>query len=117
VGRTVVVVDDDASFRALAARLLQSWGYGVIGEASSVAEAATLVARVRPDVALVDVTLPDGSGFDLAAALVVGRTPVVLISADSDPSFTRAAERAGARGFVPKDELSSDTLDQLLIAS
>jgi DNA-binding NarL/FixJ family response regulator len=117
VGRTVLVVDDDASFRALAARLLQGWGYDVIGQASSVAEASTLVSRLRPDLALVDVALPDGSGFALAAALAAGRTPVVLISSDSDPSFSRAAERAGARGFVPKDELSSDTLDQLLIAS
>jgi DNA-binding NarL/FixJ family response regulator len=116
VGRTVLVVDDDTSFRALAARLLQGWGYDVIGEAGSAAEASVLVSQLRPDVALVDVALPDGSGFDLAVALAARRTPVVLISADSDPSFSRAAERAGARGFVPKDELSSDTLDQLLIA-
>ena len=113
---TVLVVDDDAAFRHLAARLLRSWGYQVVGEVASVAEAVASAAELSPDAALVDVSLPDGNGFDLTVRLRSLPAPiqVVLISSDAEPGFTAAAHRAGAAGFLPKDQLSEAALRPLL---
>lgn len=112
---TVLVVDDDTAFRGLATQLLRDWGYDVIGEAGSVAEAVSLAARQRPQLALVDIALPDGTGFDLARLWsAAGTIRVVLVSADSDPAYVPAAHRAGARGFLAKDALTSAMLREIL---
>jgi DNA-binding NarL/FixJ family response regulator len=104
---TVVIVDDDPDFRDLAARLVTSWGYDVVGEAGTVADALACVAALRPDTVLADIGLPDGNGFTLTGDLLaLPHAPiVVLISSDTDPSNHGAAARVGARGFVPKHAL------------
>jgi DNA-binding NarL/FixJ family response regulator len=116
---TVLVVDDDAAFRHLATRLLRSWGYQVVGEAASLAEALARAAELSPDAALVDVALPDGNGFDLTVSLRSLPSParVVLISSDAEPGFTTAAHRAGADGFLAKDQLAAAALRRLIEAS
>jgi CheY-like chemotaxis protein len=116
MARTVLVVDDDPAFRALARRLLTDWGHDVVGEAGTVAEALAQAVQVRPDAALVDIGLPDGSGFALSRRLRALPRPVdvVLISAAAEHAFRSAARRAGAAGFLPKAELTKDTLDELL---
>lgn len=113
---SVLVVDDDASFRDLATRVLTAWGHVVIGEAASVEEALARAAELRPDTALVDIGLPDGDGFALTQQLRALPWPprVVLISSDSDGANAPAARRAGACGFFPKDELSDRALRQLI---
>ncbi|MFF5293714.1 response regulator [Paractinoplanes globisporus] len=113
---TVLVVDDDPAFRALARQLLTDWGHDVVGEAGTVAEALARASQMWPDVALVDVGLPDGSGFAVSRRLTALPRPVrvVLISTDSDQAFRSAAHRAGAAGFLPKTELTKDALDDLL---
>jgi DNA-binding NarL/FixJ family response regulator len=116
VSRSVLVVDDDASFRDLATRVLTAWGHVVIGEAGSVEEALARAAELRPDTALVDIGLPDGDGFALTRQLRALPWPlrVVLISSDSDRANAPAARRAGACGFLPKDELSDRALRRLI---
>ena len=113
---SVLVVDDDASFRHLASRVLTSWGHLVVGEADSVAEAIRRTSELRPDTVLADIGLPDGDGFRLTLDLVALPSPprVVLISSDSDAANGPAATRAGACGFVPKDELPSALLRRLI---
>src|SRR4051812_15691507 len=69
VSRSVLVVDDDATFRQLAIRLLAGLGYRVVGEAGSVAEALVRADELRPDAVLVDIGLPDGDGFSLTQQL------------------------------------------------
>ncbi len=112
----MLVVDDDSAFRDLAARVLTGWGHVVVGEASNVAEALERAAAVRPQAALIDVGLPDGDGFALAERLLAlpWAVRVVLISADVDSAGVRAAHQVGARGFVAKEQLSSQALRQLL---
>ena len=114
--RSVLVVDDDDSFRQLAARTLRSWGHTVVGEAATVAEAVAAAEQARPEAVLVDIGLPDGDGFSLARQLTAlsWRPRVVLISSDSDVANRAEAYRVGADGFVPKDELASDTLRDLI---
>ena len=116
VARSVLVVDDDATFRRIISRALADWGHVVIGEAASVEEALVRAAELRPDTALVDIGLPDGDGFDLTRQLcAMPFCPrVVLISTDPDASSGAAASRAGAIGFLAKDELSRDTFGQLV---
>ena len=118
MARTVLVVDDDASFRRLAGRLLAAWGHAVVGEAGSVAEAIARAAELRPECVLADIGLPDGNGFGLAHDLLALPDPprVILISSDSDAANESAAARVGALGFVPKDELLGGRLRQLLEA-
>jgi CheY-like chemotaxis protein len=113
---SVLVVDDDSAFRDLAARILTAWGLVVVGEAGSVADALDRAVQLHPDVALVDIGLPDGDGFALTERLVAlpRSVRVVLISSDADSVSARAAQRAGAQGFVGKDELSGQELRRLL---
>jgi DNA-binding NarL/FixJ family response regulator len=116
VSRSVLIVDDDAAFRGLATRILTSWGHMVVGVAGTVAEALVRADELRPDMVLVDIGLPDGDGFALAEQLKVLPWPmrVVLISSDADGANAAAAERAGASGFVPKDEMPGLVLRQLI---
>jgi CheY-like chemotaxis protein len=114
--RSVLVVDDDIAFRALATRTLRSWGHVVVGEAGTFAEAVTRTAELRPDAVLVDIGLPDGDGFSLAQRLSVlpWQPRIVLISSDADSANDAAARRLGAAGFVPKEELLGASLRRLI---
>lgn len=108
--RFVLVVDDDAEFRALAMRILVAWGHTVVAEAGNMADALRRTAELHPDLALVDVGLPDGDGFTLTRQLrSLPRPPqVVLISSDSDSTTGPEARKSGASAFFRKDELASD---------
>ncbi|MBV9921779.1 MAG: response regulator [Pseudonocardia sp.] len=113
---SILVVDDDAAVRGLVVRILHSWGHSVVGEAGSVAEALACADALEPDIALVDIGLPDGDGFSLTRQLRARSRPmrVVLFSSDADRANVTAAARAGAIGFLPKDELSSPALRGLI---
>lgn len=113
---TVLVVDDDARFRDLARRMLTSWGYRADSEAGSVAEALQRVNQFRPDVALVDIGLPDGDGLELSRRLTASPwgVRVVLVSSDSDAASPSDAAAVGAAAFVPKSELSSALLHSII---
>ena len=69
MSQTVLVVDDHAGFRAKARLLLEADGYEVIGEAADAQTAVAEASRLRPEVVLLDVQLPDGDGFDVAARI------------------------------------------------
>ena len=116
MAKSVLVVDDDADFRALASRTLRAWGHEVVGEAGTVAEALSRAYTLRPDVALVDIGLPDGDGFGLTRRFGELSWPlrVVLISSESESANHGLAQRVGAAGFVPKDELLGASLRQLI---
>ena len=113
---SVLVVDDDDAFRHLISRVVHGWGHVVIAEAGSVAEALVQAEALRPDTVLIDLGLPDGDGFSLAQQLRTRSWPmrVVLFSADGDRANATAARRAGAIGFVRKDELSGPVTRRLV---
>ena len=113
---TVLVVDDDAAFRGLAARLLAAMGLEVVGEADSWTSAAAAARGLRPQSVLVDVNLPDGNGIDLAKHLAAlpWRPRVVLTSSDPDATSDAAVQGLGAVGFIAKDELANGSLRTML---
>ena len=116
VRTTILLVDDDPRFRALARRILTTAGLQVVGEADTVAAATAAALELRPDTALVDVGLPDGSGLALASELTAlpWRPRVLLTSTDPDVASPDDVRRSGANGFVPKAELPGASLKLLL---
>jgi CheY-like chemotaxis protein len=112
----VLIVDDSAPFRRAARELLHRRGYVVVGEAGTAAEARDAVERVTLDALLVDVGLPDGCGFELAAALTRAQPTlaVLLMSADDPPAATERLRASGAQGFVLKSCLAAAPLERFL---
>jgi DNA-binding NarL/FixJ family response regulator len=117
MGRTVLVVDDHPGFRASARRMLEADGYEVVGEAEDGGAAMAAARRLCPDLVLLDVRLPDIDGFEVATRLLDanGRTPeIVLISSHDSTDLGGAIGASGARGFIPKSELSAEAIASLL---
>ena len=114
--RTVLIVDDHAGFRASARRVLESEGYSVIAEAADGNSGVTAAAESRPDLALVDVQLPDFDGFEVTKRLLdAGEAPqIVLISSRERSDFGSLIDTSGAEGFVSKADLSGAALEALL---
>jgi DNA-binding NarL/FixJ family response regulator len=113
---TVLIVDDHPSFRASARTLLESEGYEVVGEAEDGESALRAVAELHPDLVLLDIQLPDLDGFEVAERVrdLDARAAVVLTSSRDGKDYKRCIECSGARGFVPKAELSGAALSALL---
>jgi len=113
---TLVIVDDDPSFRRLARALLAT-RFRLVGEAGTLAEAREVIAARRPDAVLVDVNLPDGSGLELGAQLTAGSEPplVVLTSSDVLDGWEVEVARRGVWGFIAKDAISAEAVAALLV--
>jgi DNA-binding NarL/FixJ family response regulator len=110
---TVLIVDDHTAFRSRARRMLEADGFEVIGEAADGASGVDAARRLEPDVVLLDLQLPDTSGFAVAEK-IAGETAVVITSTHEDADFGAMARRSGACGFVSKAELSGAAIEQLL---
>jgi DNA-binding NarL/FixJ family response regulator len=113
---SVLIVDDHAGFRAGARELLEADGFDVVGEAGDGHGAVEAAQRLRPDVVLLDVQLPDVDGFAVAERLAAHVDPpdVVLVSSRSRAAYRRRLERSPARGFISKAEFSGECLAALL---
>ncbi|WP_368497360.1 response regulator [Herbiconiux sp. A18JL235] len=103
---TVFLVDDHEIVRRGVAELLRSEpGIEVVGEAGSVSEALARIGATVPDVALLDVRLPDGSGVDLCRQVLSLHPGVrcLMLTAYDDDDALFSAVMAGASGYVLKD--------------
>ncbi|HEX6781741.1 MAG TPA: response regulator transcription factor [Solirubrobacterales bacterium] len=114
--KSVLIVDDHAGFRASARRMLEASGYAVVGEAPDGEAALAAAGALAPDLVLLDVQLPDGDGFEVAARLQgLDRVPdVVLTSSRDRADFGDAVAESPARGFIAKAELSGRALAELV---
>ena len=113
----VVLVDDAADVRAMVDVCLRSRGLRVLEEGDSARQAVVLAVAHRPDVMILDHSMPGGGGID-AVPLVKRASPttrVVIYSGDSSPALEEAALAAGADAFVRKggrlDELVDVVID------
>lgn len=116
MGQTVLVVDDHADFRSAARALLEAEGFEVVGQAATGADALAANARLRPDVVLLDIRLPDTDGLAVAELLAGLDEPpdVVLVSSRNASVYGVRLRSSPARGFLVKGDLSGDALRRLL---
>jgi len=111
----VLIVDDHAVVRHGLKSAIQSHGYEVVAEAGSVNEAQAFMAQTNPDAIIIDINLPDGSGFDLVAwsRRVSPRTAIVVLTLNDGADYVRAAKSAGANAFIIKNAPLSDVIAAL----
>jgi DNA-binding NarL/FixJ family response regulator len=117
VGTTVVIVDDHKAFRRSARKLLELGGFDVVGEAEDGAMGTALVRELEPDVVLLDVALPDTSGFAVAEELADVPSSVVLVSSRDPEDLGPLIAKSPAVGFIRKEQLSTAAIRELLEAA
>lgn len=101
----VLIVDDHALFRDGVASLVSAWGHEVVGFAGSENEAVAAADRVDPELVLMDVRMPQGSGL-AATARIKARHPgsaIVILTVSEDEDDLFEAIKAGAQGYLLKD--------------
>ena len=111
--KTVLIVDDHAGFRRSARALLEAdERLEVVGEAGTGVDAVDSTTRLRPDIVLLDIALPDIDGFAVCESVMQGEIPpvVVLTSSRSRFSFGTRLAVSSARGFIAKDDLTATRL-------
>ena len=110
---TVFLLDDHEIVRRGVRQLLEAAGIVVVGESGSAAEARRRIPAVRPDVAILDSRLPDGTGIDVCRdvrSLDPRICAVILTSYDDDDALFSAI-LAGAAGYVLKQVRGPDLVD------
>jgi DNA-binding NarL/FixJ family response regulator len=110
----LVVIDDHDALRGGLEVLLGQAGHEVVGTAGNLAAGLDLVEHADPEVALVDIGLPDGSGIDLTRQLLARRPnlAVVLYTGDADAELLYEGLDSGARGYA----LKAGSIEELLAA-
>ncbi len=110
----LVIVDDHEALREGLSVLLTAHGLQVVGAAGNVAAGQDLVVHADPDVAIVDIRLPDGSGIDLCRALLAVRPDlgVMLYTGDADAELLYDGLDSGARGYA----LKAGSMEELVSA-
>jgi DNA-binding NarL/FixJ family response regulator len=105
---TVLIVDDHPGFRQAARAILEADGYAVVAEIATGGEALDAVARIRPGLVLLDIGLPDLDGIQVAGLLTSAdrSLAVVLTSSRDESDYQPHLSESGARGFIPKADLS-----------
>lgn len=118
ITRTLLIVDDHASFRTFARSMLSNEGFEVTGEAADGESALVEAERLRPQVVLLDVQLPGIDGFEVAQRLAQAEDPpkVVLTSSRDASDYGTRLANSPVSGFLPKRELSGDALAALASA-
>lgn len=112
-GLTLVLADDHHLVREGLRLLLETrLGCRVIGEAANGAEAVALVRERRPNILIVDLSMPGMNGIDVTRAVVAQApdTRVIVLSMHGDEPHVREALRAGAMAYVLKESLADDFL-------
>lgn len=112
VSQTVLIVDDHAGFRSWTRSLLETEGFLVVGETADGTSAVTAARDLRPDLVLLDVMLPDVSGFEVARRLAALASPptVVLVSTREAADFGDVIGHCSAIGFISKPDLTGIAL-------
>jgi len=98
--------------------LLEHEGVSVVGLANSGDEAVRLAEALRPDLVLLDISLDNESGFDVARRLADSSNPdppaVIFVSTYDEREFHSRIEASPALGFIAKTKLSAERIRQLL---
>jgi DNA-binding NarL/FixJ family response regulator len=108
----VMIVDDHAVVRHGLKSAIESHGYQVVAVAGSINEAHAYMAQTNPEAIIIDINLPDGSGFELVAwARTISPTiAIIVLTLNDGADYVRAAKNAGANAFIVKNAPLSDLL-------
>ncbi len=109
----VLIVDDHPMFRDHLSQLLgRDLGLSVCGETDNVEDALRLIEEKKPDIAIVDISLRGASGLELLKSIKASGNPVsvLVLSMHDEKLYAERALRAGARGYISKNEASSEVL-------
>ena len=107
----VFLADDDAEFRGVYRRIFtRTDGFTVTGEAGTGEDATRMIRALKPDVALVDVQMPGGSGLDVVRATAETATRIIVLTTFDLDEYVAEAIRDGAAGFLLKNASASEVL-------
>jgi DNA-binding NarL/FixJ family response regulator len=114
--QTILIIDDNAGFRRQARAVLEADGLSVVGEADDGASGLAAARTLRPDFVLLDIGLPDIEGFEVASQLAGDERPPLVVLTSSRAATEYGPRLTGSQvlGFVPKDELSGQTILSML---
>ena len=107
----VLVADDHMIVRSGIRHVLESEsGFEVVGEAQSGGEALALTSELKPDVVVLDISMPDQSGLEVAARIREdpGSARVLILSMHNNAEYVLESVRAGAHGYLLKDTAATD---------
>jgi DNA-binding NarL/FixJ family response regulator len=113
---SIIIVDDHPLFReGLKAIIARSSSFVVVGEAGSSREALRLVQQLKPDLAIVDISLPDQSGIELTRSIrgLLPQIRIVIVSMHSKIHYITEAFQAGATGYVTKESAAERLVEGL----
>jgi DNA-binding NarL/FixJ family response regulator len=105
----LLIVDDHALVRRGAREVLNSHhGWRVVGEAANGLEAVQKAVKLRPDVAIIDISIPAMSGIEVARRILKGApdTKILILTMDESDQMVRRALDAGVLGYVLKSDLT-----------
>jgi two-component system, NarL family, response regulator NreC len=110
---SILLADDHAVVRNGFRHILEAeWDFDVVGEASNGREALALTESLRPDVVVMDVTMPELNGIEATRRITKScpKTRILALSMHKDSVYVREILRAGARGYLLKDSSQKDFL-------
>ena len=114
--KSVLMVDDHPLVReGLKAIIKQSFKFEVVGEAGSGREGLRMTAELKPDLVLLDISLPDQNGLELARRIrsSLPETRILVISMHSKIEYVTQAFKSGANGYMVKESASDRLIDAL----
>ncbi|MGE5620129.1 MAG: ANTAR domain-containing response regulator [Sphingomonadaceae bacterium] len=113
-----VVLADDESIRLMSLKTqLESLGLQVVGEAVNGKQAVDLVCRLKPDLAILDIKMPEMDGLEAAKAIAAEYPiPVIVLTAYSERSLAERAIEAGVFAYLMKPVSEDDLLPTILLA-
>ena len=114
--RVLIADDHDLFAESLTAFLSTEDRISVVGRAANGEEAARLCGELRPDVVLMDISMPVLNGFEAARRICDGfpGTRVLFLTGSASPADVAQARAAGGAGYVTKDKLATELLDAIL---
>ena len=116
----ILLSDDHAVMRRGLKLVLQEQpDFNVVGEASDGREAVAMAETLKPDVAVLDITMPNLNGIEAARQISAKQpgTAIVVLSMHADETFVLRALKAGARGYVLKESRESDLISAIRLVS
>lgn len=113
--RQVLVVDDDSIIRETLRILLRSNGFDVVGEASDGIKAMQMLRKHKPDIVLLDISMPGASGLDVLEEIrsELPEVNVVMISGEAKSDIVKKAIEGGAIGYIVKPFNTANVMQNL----